>query len=67
MKKNDIERMKIKIVKKIVEMRVKIQKIKILFVRWVKFELVQNLLMISDFILFQDNNVSWFTAFLKVI
>ena len=67
MKENDRERMKIEIVKKIIKMKIKTQKIKILFVKQIKFELVRNLFMISNFILFQNNNVSCSIAFLKMI
>ena len=40
MKKNNRERMKIKTAKKVVEMKIKTQKFKILFVKQIKFELV---------------------------
>ena len=59
--------MKIKTTKKIVKMRIKMQKIKILFMKQIKFELIQNLFMISDFILFQNNNMSCFTVLLEMI
>ncbi len=59
--------MKIGTAKRVVGVRVKTRRIKILFVGRAKFGLVRNLLMVSGFILSQDNNVGCSTALLEVI